>query len=63
MSRVRKPANITHKDWDAVDSPPLSEEQLARLRPAREAFPDIDRFPKPRTLRKAVTREKKRAKA
>ena len=27
---------------------PLTEEQLARMRPAREVFPDIDAFPKPR---------------
>ncbi len=48
MSRVRKPAHISQEDWDAVDFPPLTEEQLARLRPAREVFPDIDDFPKPR---------------
>lgn len=48
MSKVRKPEHISQEDWDAVDFPPLTEEQLARLRPAREIFPNIDDFPKPR---------------
>jgi uncharacterized protein (DUF4415 family) len=42
------PADISREDWDAVDFPPLTEEQLAGMRPAREVFPDIDAFPKPR---------------
>ncbi|MQY47590.1 hypothetical protein GAO09_16265 [Rhizobiales bacterium RZME27] len=26
-------------DWDAVDSPELTDEELARMRPAREVLP------------------------
>jgi uncharacterized protein (DUF4415 family) len=26
-------------DWDAVDSPPLTDEELAALRPAKEVLP------------------------
>ncbi|HZP21584.1 MAG TPA: BrnA antitoxin family protein [Bauldia sp.] len=48
MRTVRKPAHIRQADWDSVDFPPLTDEQLARMRPAREVFPDIDKFPKPR---------------
>ncbi|MBP1842400.1 uncharacterized protein (DUF4415 family) [Rhizobium petrolearium] len=31
----------TKEDWDAVDSPPLTKEELASMRPFREVFPDI----------------------
>lgn len=31
----------TKADWDAVDSPPLSKEELARGRPFREALPEL----------------------
>jgi uncharacterized protein (DUF4415 family) len=48
MKTAKKPADISQEDWDAVDFPPLTDEQLAGLRPAREVFPDIDKFPKPR---------------
>jgi len=48
MKSAKKPAHISQKDWDAVDFPPLTDEQLTRMRPAREVFPDIDSFPKPR---------------
>ena len=47
MQKARRPADIPQEDWDAVDFPPLTEEQLAGMRPAREVFPDIDAFPKP----------------
>jgi uncharacterized protein (DUF4415 family) len=43
----KKPAHISQEDWDDVDSPELTDEELARSRPAREVFPDLD-FPKPR---------------
>ena len=49
MKSVKRPAHISREDWDAVDFPPLTDEQLARMRPAREVFPDIDKFPKPRS--------------
>ena len=29
----------TRSDWDAVDSPELTDEELARMRPAREVMP------------------------
>ncbi|EUC01305.1 Protein of unknown function DUF4415 [Rhizobium sp. CF080] len=29
----------TKEDWDAVDSPPLTDEELASMRPAREVMP------------------------
>ncbi|WP_375639269.1 hypothetical protein [Bartonella sp. MF74HXZ] len=28
----------TKEDWDAVDSPPLTDEELARLKPAKEVL-------------------------
>ena len=58
MSKAKKPSHISQEDWDAVDFPPLTDEQLARMRPAREVFPDIDRFPKPRVRgpQKAATK-------
>lgn len=37
----RKPEHIEQEDWDAVDSPPLTAEQLARMRPASETHPKI----------------------
>ena len=59
MKGAKKPAHISQEDWDAVDFPPLTEEQLARMRPARAIFSDIDRFPKPRSRgpQKAPTKE------
>jgi uncharacterized protein (DUF4415 family) len=29
----------TKEDWDSVDSPPLTDEELASMRPAREVMP------------------------
>lgn len=31
----------TKEDWDAVDSPPLTAEEMASMRPFREVFPEI----------------------
>lgn len=31
----------TRDDWDAVDSPELTEDELARLRPMHEAMPAL----------------------
>ncbi|WP_373432533.1 BrnA antitoxin family protein [Geothrix sp. 21YS21S-2] len=36
-----RPDHISQEDWDSVDSPPLSEEMLARLRPVSETHPEI----------------------
>ena len=44
----KKPDHIAQEDWDAVDVPEWTEEMFRTARPAREVFPDIDSFPKPR---------------
>lgn len=31
----------TKEDWDAVDFPPLTKEELASMRPFREVFPEL----------------------
>jgi len=31
----------TEADWDAVDSPELTDEELAGLRPMKDALPDL----------------------
>jgi uncharacterized protein (DUF4415 family) len=31
----------TNEDWEAVDSPELSDEDLARARPLKEALPEL----------------------
>ncbi|HTG27013.1 MAG TPA: BrnA antitoxin family protein [Methylomirabilota bacterium] len=37
----KRPRYISARDWDAVDSPALSDDILAAMRPAREAFPEL----------------------
>jgi uncharacterized protein (DUF4415 family) len=37
----RKPKNTAEKDWDAVDSPALSDEILSRMKPVKQVHPDI----------------------
>lgn len=32
---------ISKDDWNAVESPPLSEEMLSRIKPVKESHPDI----------------------
>ena len=32
---------ISQTDWDAVDSPPLSDDLLARMHPVKQAHPDL----------------------
>lgn len=32
---------INQDNWDAVDSPPISDEMLARMQPVQEAHPDM----------------------
>jgi hypothetical protein len=29
----------SREDWDAIDSPELTDEELARMRPARDVLP------------------------
>jgi len=36
-----KDKNISKEDWDEVESPPLSEEILSRMKSVRESHPDI----------------------
>lgn len=31
------------EDWDAVDSPPLTKEEISSLRPFKEVFPEISK--------------------
>jgi uncharacterized protein (DUF4415 family) len=35
----QKPDHISQEDWDAVDSPPLTERMLKGMRPVRESMP------------------------
>ncbi len=37
----RKPRHISQADWDSVNSPTLSRAELARMRTAKEAMPDL----------------------
>jgi uncharacterized protein (DUF4415 family) len=41
MAKNKKPQHISQNNWDAVDSPPLSDDILAAMKPARETFPDL----------------------
>lgn len=38
-TQKKKPDHISQEDWDAVDSPPLTEKMLRNLRPVRETMP------------------------
>ncbi len=42
--KKHKPSHIAQEDWDAVDVPPLTEEELAGMKPLREVFPDLAEF-------------------
>ncbi len=48
----------TKEDWDSVDSPELTDEELANMRPAREVLPReiFDALPKHRGPQKAPTK-------
>lgn len=48
MKTPKKPDHISQEDWDSVDIPELTDEDFARMRPAREVFLDLDKFPKPK---------------
>jgi uncharacterized protein (DUF4415 family) len=45
MTKQRKPfkpgRGYTKKDWDAVQSPELTDDQMAKAKPFAEAFPDL----------------------
>jgi len=53
----KRPAHISKEDWDAVDSPPLSDEMLAKMRPASEVVPEIVEAYKRSELRKPRRRD------
>jgi uncharacterized protein (DUF4415 family) len=40
----KKPRYIKQEHWDDVDSPPLTGEELAGMRPLREIFPDLAEY-------------------
>lgn len=44
MTRRKKPNYIPAKDWNDVDSPPLTGRKLAGMRPLREVYPDLAEF-------------------
>ena len=37
----KKPDHVSQKDWDDVDIPELTDEDFARMRPAREVLPAL----------------------
>jgi uncharacterized protein (DUF4415 family) len=41
MAKNKRPRSVSAKDWNAVDSPSLSDDILAAMRPARETFPEL----------------------
>ena len=41
MAKNKRPRHVSPKDWDAIDSPPLNDDILAAMRPARETFPEF----------------------
>ena len=54
----KKPDHIEQEDWDAVESPPLSNEMLSRMQPVRKAHPHIPshvRGPQKKPTKKQLT--------
>jgi uncharacterized protein (DUF4415 family) len=41
LKRFHAGRGYTRADWDAVDSPELTKEQIAQMRPFKELFPDL----------------------
>src|ERR1700676_298486 len=41
MAKNKRPRHVSAKDWDAVDSPALSDDILVAIRPACETFPEL----------------------
>lgn len=39
-SRIKKPADISQRDWDSVDVPEVADEEFARARPFKDVFPE-----------------------
>ncbi len=42
----KKPDHIAQEDWDAVDSPEISDALFAKMRPVREVAPELIAFQK-----------------
>jgi uncharacterized protein (DUF4415 family) len=62
VTTKKKPDDISQEDWDAVDSPPLTSEMIARMRPSRERmapelFEKLVRAQKEREAQEAAERE------
>ncbi len=47
----RKPSHISQEDWDAVDIPPLTDDQLKAMRPVSEVLPFFKPIKKPVSIR------------
>lgn len=43
VKRFKRGQGYTKADWDAVDSPELTEVEMAKARPFGEVFPDLAR--------------------
>ncbi|MCG8561109.1 MAG: BrnA antitoxin family protein [Hyphomicrobiales bacterium] len=57
--RKLKPKHISQEAWDAVESPPLSDERLSKLRPASEVGPEaVEAFRRTRGPQKEHTKER-----
>jgi uncharacterized protein (DUF4415 family) len=57
--KVFKPGRgYTQADWEAVDSPPLTKEEIASLRPAKEVLP-VEFFEAVKEARKKLGRPRK----
>jgi uncharacterized protein (DUF4415 family) len=58
MKKFEPGHGFTRDDWDAVDSPELTDEELANLRPAKDVLPPalFDTLPKRRGLQKTPTK-------
>lgn len=55
---TRKPDHISHEAWDAVDSPELTDEKLAKLRPAGDVLRPalLEKLTRPRGPQKTPTK-------
>jgi len=53
-----KPDHISQEDWDAVESPPLPEKMLSRMKPVGKTHPDMPsrvRGPQKKPTKKQLT--------
>lgn len=54
----KKPDHIKQEDWDAVESPPLSNKMLSQMQPVRKAHPNMPsrvRGPQKKPTKKQLT--------